>query len=98
MRFDVRIRETGRCRAGHRTLLHLELRQSRWGAWELELVDLVHDRRVTRHFADEAAARDAAEQAYRHGRQAGRWTIHRATDYHPAGTTSPSGAEASTPP
>jgi hypothetical protein len=92
--FHLILRETGECYGGSHIVLRLELRQSgRHGAWEVELVDREQHRRICHQYDDEAAARDAVEQAYAFGRQFGRWKIHRANGYDPAGPASATGWE-----
>lgn len=84
--FNLMIRETGDCYDGDPRLLHLELRDSRVGARELELVDREQNRRIKHQFGDEAAARKAAEIAYAYGRRFGSWKVQRAVGYRPEGS------------
>ncbi|GHJ45876.1 hypothetical protein Cs7R123_32180 [Catellatospora sp. TT07R-123] len=81
----MRVREVADCFEAGRLLLHLELRESPVGAWEVELVDREQQRRIAHPFHDETSARRSAEAAYAYGRQFGRWRVRRAGDYAPQG-------------
>ena len=97
MAFNRLIREIGDCYDSGRVVLHLEMCQSRAGAWEIELIDRDQGRRIQHQYDDEAAAREAVEIAYAFGRRGGRWRIQRSSDYQPAGAASPLGWDPPTP-